>query len=126
MKTCPECGELNGDNSTQCFKCGTHMKTSNYRKICPKCGQIYQAGQDYCSSCPDSRLSVYAPEYAPVENKSTVWMYIIGFLIPPVGIVLGIVYIARREDDLGKSLLLFSIFAPLVVGALIAIMTSIF
>lgn len=37
------------------------------------------------------------------------WMYAVAILIPMVGIILGLIYIARQEDDLGKSLILTSV-----------------
>ncbi|HIU49387.1 MAG TPA: zinc ribbon domain-containing protein [Candidatus Avimonoglobus intestinipullorum] len=125
MKTCPYCGESIEDNSAQCFKCGTHLKTSAYQKICPKCKQIYRADQDYCKNCPDTLLSVYMPDAAS-EKGSAAWMYVVGFLFPLIGIILGIVYIARKEDALGKSLLLFSIFAPMAAGVVLGILTGLF
>ena len=126
MKTCPKCGELNGENSTQCFQCGTHLKVSAYQKICPKCKQIYRADQEYCDNCPDTTLSVYMPDDPCEKGGSVTWMYVVGFLFPLIGIILGIVYIARREEELGKSLLLFSIFAPIVVGIVLGILIGLF
>lgn len=33
MKTCPKCGELNGNNNTKCYKCSTPLgKIDGYKK----------------------------------------------------------------------------------------------
>ncbi|MDD2503294.1 MAG: hypothetical protein PHP79_05425 [Clostridia bacterium] len=42
-------------------------------------------------------------------------MYIVSVLIPLVGIILGCIYIARREDELGKSLIITGVVSNIVV-----------
>ena len=131
MISCPKCGELNGDNSSTCFRCGAVFPTrADYKKICPKCGQIFDARQDYCTDCPDMRLSVYTgeQEYSGGASRSRgeIWMYIVGVLIPIVGIILGCVYIARGDDDLGKSVLLTSIFVPFIIGIVFMVLGNLF
>ena len=33
MRTCPKCGELNGDNNTECYKCGAIIgPVQSYKK----------------------------------------------------------------------------------------------
>lgn len=100
MKTCPKCGELNGDNSAACFKCGAKLETAAknaaYQKKCPKCGRIYDAKEEFCAHCPDTRLAVYAPvesTYVYDENSSF-WincLRIITWISFVVLVVLGIV-----------------------------------
>lgn len=128
MIPCPKCGELNGDNSSTCFRCGAAFpKRPDYKKICPKCGRIYDARQDTCTNCPDVRLSVYTGESEYYSGGASggggeIWMYIVGILIPVVGIILGCVYIARGDDELGKSVLLTSIFVPLIIALVFAVL----
>lgn len=81
MKTCPKCGELNGDNSAACFKCGAKLETAAknaaYQKKCPKCGRIYDAKEELCAHCPDTPLAVYAPVesvYTYVDRSSSFWI----------------------------------------------------
>ncbi len=119
MKKCAKCGELNGGNANACFRCGASFPPAvGYKKICPRCGGIFDGRMDTCPDCPDVRLSVYTGdgEYSQARERPEIWMYIVGILIPLVGIILGCIYIARGEDDLGKSVLLVSIFVPLAVG----------
>ncbi len=111
MKRCPNCNELNGDNSTQCYKCKTafpHMDNS-YQKICPHCGITYPSKFERCREC-GGYLSVVtdtgkAIEKASGSDSSNCLLYVLSFLLPIVGIILGIVYIAKNEDELGRTLL---------------------
>ena len=120
MKTCPKCGELNGENSRECYKCKSSLgATSSYRKICPKCKTIYAGRAESCETC-GGKLSVYMDEYVARQDSSSggCWLYVVSILIPLVGIILGCIYIARREDELGKSLIMTSIITWVVVGVI--------
>lgn len=116
MKTCSNCNELNGDGRTSCWKCSKPLAVSfNYRKICPKCGTIYSANVENCSSC-HTRLGVYddsgyrSNSSGSSENAGC-WMYVVSVLIPLLGIILGLIYIARGEDETGKSLIITGVVA---------------
>ena len=52
-------------------------------------------------------------------NRSNAVLYIISFLFPIIGIILGIVYIKKDEDELGKSLLIFSIVFLIIFSIII-------
>lgn len=127
MKTCSQCGELNGDNASNCFKCKARFgPQDNYKKICPRCKHIYSAKAENCDDC-GSRLSVYSGESISKEDNSGCWMYIVAVLLPVVGIILGCIYIARAEDELGKSLILTSVItmvASSMIGFLFVGCTS--
>ena len=119
MKTCPKCNESNGDNRTECFKCKASLgPVDTYKKICTKCNLIYSQKTDTCENC-GSRLSVYSGDNysTPYSGSSEggCWMYIVPVLIPLVGIILGCIYIARREDELGKSLIITGVVSNIVV-----------
>lgn len=48
-------------------------------------------------------------------------MYILAFLIPLLGIILGCIRLSKGEDELGKSLIIFSVVvfvAFTILGAL--------
>lgn len=47
-------------------------------------------------------------------------LYVISFLLPLVGIILGVIYIGKDENDLGKSLILFSIIIA-IIGYVLAL-----
>ena len=47
-------------------------------------------------------------------------LYVISFLLPLVGIILGVIYIGKDENDLGKLLILFSIIIA-IIGYVLAL-----
>ncbi len=111
MKTCPQCGELNGDSRVFCFKCQTALpRAESYRKICLKCKTIHAGRAESCETC-GGRLSVYSEAAVAADRRESgsCLLYIVSVLIPIAGIILGCIYIARQEDELGKSLLATSI-----------------
>ncbi len=114
MKTCAKCNELNGENRTECWKCKASLgSVSTYKKICPKCGLIFSQKSENCEEC-GTRLSVYtgSADYRTASSSDGgCWMYVVSVLIPLVGIILGCIYIARREDELGKSLIITGVVA---------------
>ena len=127
MKVCPECGEMNGDKNTKCFKCGSDLGKG--KKICPKCGTIYAASNNECEKCHallydysgytenSGSYSSYTPSNAP---EKPIWAYILAVLMPYVGIVLGLVYMGRKDDDWGKTVLIISVISLLVMGVIAA------
>lgn len=130
MKHCPKCNELNGDESTICFKCKTQFpgsgRSDNYKKICQKCGLTFGSSAVICSSC-GAGLSVVSSSYSnggrssssKSSGESNVWLYIVSIIIPFLGIVLGCIKIAKDEDDLGKSLIITGIVSN-VIGVIIS------
>ncbi|HBP38433.1 MAG TPA: hypothetical protein DD640_06780 [Clostridiales bacterium] len=129
MKTCPKCGELNGENRSECFKCKASLgAASTYKKICPKCKTLYSGKSETCENC-GNRLAVYDDNHYSHDASSHAaaaggcWMYLVSVLIPIIGIILGCIYIARGEDDLGKSLIITSVVTIVVftvIGVLLA------
>lgn len=49
------------------------------------------------------------------DDDSGCWMYIVSIFIPFIGIILGLTYIAKNEDELGKSLIIFSIISNVIM-----------
>ncbi|ACM60483.1 double zinc ribbon protein [Caldicellulosiruptor bescii] len=112
MRICPKCNELNGENRTECWKCGAILgPVDKYKKICLKCGRIYPQRAEICDEC-GGKLAVYSEDtnykYSKANNSSF-WLYIVSILFPIIGIILGCIYIARKEDNLGKSLIITSV-----------------
>ena len=127
MKTCPKCKEINGENQIKCFKCGETIGViSSYKKFCPKCGQIYSSQTTNCETC-STRLEVKdtRTSYAQSGGSDT-WMYIVGILIPIVGIILGCIAIAKDDNELGKSLIITSIVVPMVISVLLMLLMGFF
>ena len=77
MRTCPKCGELNGDNNTECYKCGAIIGTESYKKKCPYCGAVYNGNKDTCDSCGE-KLLVFDDNYylrkSYTKPQSNTWM----------------------------------------------------
>jgi len=126
MRTCSKCGELNGDSRSDCWKCKNSLgPVDTYKKICPKCGLIFSQKADSCEKC-GGRLSVYSGEsssYPSSKESSGCWMYVVAVLLPIVGIILGCIYIARGDDELGKSLIITSVVVSIIatiVGFMLA------
>ena len=118
MKTCPKCGELNGNNNTKCYKCGTPLgKIDGYKKICPKCGILYSSKTSRCEKC-GGLLSVFSGEVLTGSSSDAEkWPYIIAILFPLIGIILGLIFIGQRKDE-GPTVLITSIVASVVWGIL--------
>ena len=127
MKTCPKCNELNGDNRTFCFRCSASLgPVDAYKKICTKCNVIYSQRTEICEDC-GGRLSVYANDnYGTTYSGGSeggCWMYVVSVLIPLVGIILGCIYIARQEDELGKSLIITGVVSN-ILAVILGIMLA--
>lgn len=125
MKECPKCKELNGENQTACWKCHTSLgPKETYKKICPKCGVIYSAKAVYCEEC-GSHLSVYSNQRTySSSSESNTWMYVIAVFFTFIGIILGCIQIAKGENELGKSLIITSIVASVIIGVLLFMLGS--
>lgn len=72
MRECPNCGELNGDNNSHCYKCNTFIgPVSPGKKRCPKCDISYPSGKSYCDVCGGSLLnSSPTPSTSAASNLS--------------------------------------------------------
>src|SRR5690625_1312438 len=48
-------------------------------------------------------------------------MYVLAVLIPLLGIILGLIYIAKKEDEVGKALILTGVISNIVFAILFAL-----
>lgn len=119
LKTCPKCREQNGENRTTCYSCGTTLES--YKKICRKCGSVHGEKDEICRSCGGG-LSVYSPTFSfestEKESEGKSWIYVLTILIPIVGLILGLIYMGKNDDD-GKPLLILSVVLSIVYGFII-------
>lgn len=123
MKTCPSCGELVGDTVKTCFKChytfpSTAVPSAPEYKVCPKCKKLYKSSVESCEACHIPLAAYSSPD---VGYKSEKWPYILGFLFPAIGIVLGLIYISQKEDK-GPSVLGVSVVGGIIWGIVIALL----
>ena len=143
MKTCPKCEELNGNNRTDCYKCHTPLDSekqykmsypavnAQYKKKCPKCKRIYSSKEDVCPKCYEP-LQVYNEKWSTqtpynpyaragkdrVASSGNTGLYVLSALIPLLGIILGCIYIGRREDSLGKGLITTGILSSILLSVI--------
>ncbi len=118
MKTCPKCQEKNGENRTTCYNCGTTLES--YKKVCRKCEKIYEGKIETCPDC-GCGLSVYSPSRSHATTSVShdkIWAYVLTFLMPIIGLILGLIYVGQKDDD-GKPLLIFSVALTVIYGFII-------
>ncbi|MFA9379590.1 MAG: hypothetical protein ACERKO_00885 [Acetanaerobacterium sp.] len=123
MKTCPKCGELNGEDRGDCYRCHAALpKNEHYRKICPKCGSLYNSRKERCDNCA-AILAVYTPgSGVTAEPIASWWHYAVAILFPLFGIIMGLIYLSRGEDELGKTVITTTVVAvitEIVLGILL-------
>lgn len=93
---------------------------------CKKCDGLISSKNSICQFCGHKiNLDEFliSEEYGDIEitkdgelNKSNTTLYIISFILPLIGIILGLIYIGKNEDDLGKSLIIFSIVMSFILS----------
>lgn len=126
MKTCSQCGELNGDPAEKCFKCG-HVfgKYEGFKKICPKCYRIFSGKTDECEYC-HVPLTLYTSasdinSKGDSTSENYAWLYIVSFLIPILGFILGAVYISKGKESAGKAAIFTGIASMIICSVLWAV-----
>lgn len=128
MKTCPNCGEMNGEANDKCYKCGTDLsQISGERRCCPYCNEIYSPKVETCPKC--ERPTVV---FDPFTMKQTynggsdveTWMYVIAFLIPIVGLVLGCIQVGKNDKTGGKNLIITSIVSFVLYVIVVSVISN--
>ena len=75
MIPCPKCGELNGNDRTECFECGASLIDEEPKKrICPRCGSVYVTTSRRCGDCGESLV-----EYSESVERDIVTPDLIDF-----------------------------------------------
>ena len=100
--------------------------------ICPKCDGPNPFENDACQFCGcefDKSMfcSVdYNGESCQENRESHVFQYVISFIIPLVGFILGAILLSKesnKEKDLGKSFIITGIVSLVIVACLPYIFT---
>ena len=124
MITCQRCKEVNSSNRTTCWSCNTNLGVGDRnRKMCRVCGSIYTSRIEHCPDCLE-RLTPYQEQEVHIESSSDdagCSMYVLAVLIPLLGIILGLIYIDRKEDEVGKALILTGVISNIVFAILFAL-----
>ncbi len=126
MKTCPKCGELNGEDRTTCFSCRKVLQnTAPYQKVCPKCRTIYLPRAERCEDC-GGQLAVYDPVVTSAYARQSVarwWHYVIAIFLPLIGLIMALYYLGQGDNDLAKTMLTTVVACAviqIVLGVLLA------
>ena len=129
------CGANNKPGSEFCHECGKSLKAVSTFKKCPNCGKIFPLSANECDKCHydlyvtgDTGATVVANPTGE-GTKIEVWQWIVAFLIPIVGIIMGVCMISANDPDstyAGKKLIIWSIVFMFVAGPLLALVIALF
>lgn len=103
----------------KCPKCDGQNPSSNQQ--CQYCSYIFKE-KDYYACSNDVSESV--EEITDTTENSNRSLYYIAALIPLLGIILGLIYIAKNHDELGKSLIITSIICTIVIVLIYMLFTG--
>lgn len=128
MKTCPNCGEMNGEANDKCYKCGADLsRVSRERRCCPYCSEIYSSKVETCPKCERPTV-VFDPSTMKQTHNggrdAEVWMYVIAFLIPIVGLILGCIQVGKNDKTGGKNLIITSIVSFVLYVIVVTAITN--
>ena len=136
VKECPKCKESNKAEAKTCFNCGTSLvnvelkglsetdKASQYGNItrkdrkCPFCEKLYDNSYTKCPICgtllEEKTEKVY---YAvPKSSGGNIGIYILSFLIPIAGLIIGAIWLANGKSDGGVCIALS--IAGMILGGI--------
>ena len=136
-KVCPNCNEMNGENAKVCIVCGNSLKDVhilgisekskeniilNHSYLCLVCGRSVDSKTKICPSCggvcTESKSRYESSTYYTTkDNDVSFGIYILSFLIPLAGIIIGAIWIADDDiskKDNGKSVLTTAIVSILI------------
>lgn len=82
-------------------------------KICPNCKNCLMDTETKCDKCGFA-LSENASVAPMIGSKTEGWMYVIAFLIPFAGIILGCVQVAKNDNKGARGLFVVSLISILV------------
>ena len=106
MKTCPNCGEMNGEANDKCYKCGADLS----ERYCTYCDKVYSSKTHTCPACgsPTVVYDAFTMKKQTYNNSSDyvdTWMYVLAVLIPLVGLILGCIQIKKKKKQLYQNFL---------------------
>lgn len=87
---------------------------SDETKFCQNCGSQIDAKAEICPKCG---VKVALPETQAPTGGVQIFLYLIAFFIPIIGIIIGIIYITRPNKDaqnIGMGCLVLSIISAIM------------
>lgn len=127
MKTCPNCGETNGEANDKCYKCGADLSgVSGEKRYCEYCKEIYSPRTKECPNCGMPTIVYNPATMSQIHNTGNVdmWMYVIAFLIPIVGLILGCIQVGKNDKSGGKKLIITSIVSFILYVIVVSAISS--
>lgn len=120
MTVCAKCGVENPEGSTACRMCGGSLVAVSRR--CVSCGRSLDWDVNVCPYCGhDFRIVATGPVQTTVGTGLRIVFYILSFLIPVAGIIIGIVFLTRDSPDekhVGKICVILGVVSiVLTIGA---------
>ncbi|MDE6021292.1 MAG: hypothetical protein K2H01_09915 [Ruminococcus sp.] len=81
------------------------------KKICKYCNNIYTKNMEECPRCqmPLQWYNGNSANNSGYSGETELWMIIISFLIPLVGIILGCIKVSQKDNDGAKKIFIATI-----------------
>ncbi|KYC48910.1 MAG: 50S ribosomal protein L40e [Candidatus Methanofastidiosum methylothiophilum] len=116
QQKCPNCGFINIKTAHFCRKCGFGLGTHSGKQICSRCGTENPFESRFCHKCGENLKSKNIDKIAVKKPKNrdigTIW-YVVGFIIPLIGIIAGLIFATQRRKNAG-ILILVSLIIPIL------------
>lgn len=94
---------------------------------CRKCDSANEYGNKLCKYCNESLDKFYSKDDLEMQqNERGVTGYLIGIVLPLIGIIMGLIYIARKEDKYGMKLIVISILASVLYSVILIMLMQVF
>ncbi len=130
---CPYCGFENAERTSFCNSCGkeigspTVMPRLSDSRHCVACGRSIQLDANVCPYCGhDYRTQWMRPQAVEqISDGMRILLYIVSFLIPIAGFIIGIVYYSKGDPEskhVGKICIILAVVEILVTVGLAAIL----
>lgn len=118
MKYCGNCGAASEDKAKFCYNCGEGLKD-------PLGEDVKTCEEQSYKDKKDENMRPYNYEESSISSGLKLILYIFSFFLPPIGIIIGIIYLNENSEEkkkFGKGILIFSIIwmALLIILTIIA------
>ncbi len=120
MKLCSHCGESNADDRNDCWKCGQPLTYCADKKFCTNCHETCITQSNTCPVCGGDLVS-FSKQEESEKQTSDAPLFILAILIPVIGLIIGIIQIAKDRKN-GISIILSSIAASAIYFVIFTLM----
>lgn len=140
IKVCSKCRENNLESSMICVSCGSSLSNAKIVGVadsekfakpiperCPQCDKKITGKPVMCTHCgynlvtkDEDRYDYSTLDNIPSRHKNT-GIYILSFIIPLVGIIIGAIWLASDDkQDIGKVAITYAIIG-IFVGSILTL-----